>query len=220
LAIRYGRPQRPHAIEPFAGSAGYSTFWEPPNVTLIDINPTIIGVWQYLIKVKPAEVMRLPVVDALDELPAWVCEEARSLIGFWLGKAQMRPARQRTPWVRRPCNFANSWSETKKCRIAYQVELIRHWKIIYGSYEAAPDVEGHWFVDPPYSSDEGRRYMHHEIDYETLATWCHSREGFVQICENDKASWGGLPFRPLTITRAARSDKRRVVSEYLCELNF
>jgi hypothetical protein len=34
LANRLGPPQREHVIEPFAGSAGYSCFWEPRKVTL------------------------------------------------------------------------------------------------------------------------------------------------------------------------------------------
>jgi site-specific DNA-adenine methylase len=41
LADRLGPPQRDHVIEPFAGSAGYSVFWEPKKVTLIERDPVV-----------------------------------------------------------------------------------------------------------------------------------------------------------------------------------
>ena len=48
LAERLGPPQRHHVIEPFAGSAGYSCFWEPKKVTLIERDPLVVGVWKFL----------------------------------------------------------------------------------------------------------------------------------------------------------------------------
>ena len=47
LARLYCRPRCEHVIEPFAGAAGYSVYWEPKKVTLIELNPVVHGVWKY-----------------------------------------------------------------------------------------------------------------------------------------------------------------------------
>ncbi|MGA8614132.1 MAG: hypothetical protein WB760_21145 [Xanthobacteraceae bacterium] len=138
----------------------------------------------------------------VDELPSWVCPEARWLIGFNLDHSVTRPAARRSNWSQRPWRWGSSWSETKKSLIASQVDRIRHWKIIEGSYEQAPDVEAHWFVDPPYDNAAGRNYRYHDIDYAALAEWCKSRRGFVQVCENDGATW--LPFEPFGVVPSHR----------------
>ena len=41
LAKHYGAPRFDTVIEPFAGSAAYSLYWEPKNVILYDANPEI-----------------------------------------------------------------------------------------------------------------------------------------------------------------------------------
>jgi hypothetical protein len=95
-ARHYGPPRRQLIIEPFAGAAGYSTFWQPRRVILCDLNPVVCGVWRYLIKASPAEIMRLPVdIDHVDQ--ARVCEEAKHLLGFWFARAMARPRKTRGP---------------------------------------------------------------------------------------------------------------------------
>ena len=39
LARRFGPPQREHVIEPFAGLAGYASYWLPRQVTLVEKRP-------------------------------------------------------------------------------------------------------------------------------------------------------------------------------------
>jgi hypothetical protein len=152
LAKRYGRPMCRHVIEPFAGAAGYSVYWEPKEVTLIEHNPIVYGVWSYLRRVSAAEVLRLPAnINHVDELPSRVCQEARWLIGFWFNTALVKPAVSRSSWALTPRMSASYWGETIKRRIAIQVDKIRHWEIIEGSYEDAPGVKAHWHIDPPYN---------------------------------------------------------------------
>ena len=214
LAARLGPPQRRHVIEPFAGSAGYSVFWEPQKVTLIEKNPKVCGVWRYLQRVSPAEVMRLPsnIVD-VEELPPWVCQEARWLIGFWFNSGLAKPAVRRSNWVQTPIMAGRYWSETIKLRITSQVDRICHWQIIEGSYEDAPNVDAHWYIDPPYANVPGRSYPDHDIDHTLLARWCRSRWGWVQVCENDGATW--LPFKPFSIVTTCRA--RGYSVEAICE---
>lgn len=203
LAKEYGRPRCGHVIEPFAGAAGYSVYWEPKKVTLIERNPVVYGVWNYLQRVSPAEVLRLPsAISHVDELPSRVCQEAKWLIGFWFDNGLTKPAVARGNWAKTPILSARFWSETIKQRIASQVDHIRHWEIIEGSYDDAPDVKAHWHVDPPYDNAAGRLYTSNTVDRQALARWCQSRHGWVQVCENDGATW--LPFKPFSLLRTHR----------------
>lgn len=211
-----GPPRYSHVIEPFAGSAAYSCVWEPAQVTLIEVNPVVYGVWKFLQRVSPDEIMRLPSnISHVDELPPWVCEEGRNLIGFWFDSGLAAPGLRLCKWGRNPNRRGFYWSETLKHRLASQVDRIRHWNIIWGSYEESPDIEAHYFIDPPYNNAVGRNYPYHDIDYAALAEWCKGRRGFVQVCENDGATW--LPFKPRTITTTHRP--RRYSVEALCEID-
>lgn len=40
-------------------------------------------------------------------------------------------------------------------RLVSQVDRIRHWTIIEGSWEQAPDVNAHWHIEPPYDNEAG-----------------------------------------------------------------
>jgi hypothetical protein len=189
-------------IEPFAGAAGYSVYWEPKEVTLIERNPMVFGVWKYLQRVSRTEVMRLPSnISHVDELSPRVCQEAKWLIGFWFNNGLTKPATQRSNWARKPIRAGSFWSESIKQRIARQVDRIRHWDIVEGSWEDAPDIKAHWHVDPPYDNTAGEAYRWNRdsIDYGDLGKWCVSRLGFVQVCENDGATW--LPFRLFSILK-------------------
>lgn len=203
LARLYCRPRCEHVIEPFAGGAGYSVYWKPKKVTLIEQNPVVYGVWKYLQRVSAREIMRLPSnITHVDELPPRVCQEAKWLIGFCFDNGLTKPALSRSNWARTPIMAARYWSETIKRRIASQVDHIRHWEIIEGSYEDAPDVKAHWHIDPPYDNTAGDKYLLHTIDRESLAQWCQSRRGFRQVCENDGATW--LLFKPLSMLQTYR----------------
>jgi hypothetical protein len=215
LAKRLGPPRHDHVIECFAGSAGYSLFHAPPKVTLIELDPVIVGVWRYLTKVSPAEIMTLPAeIESIEELPSSVCEEARALIGFWLNHGLAAPALRRSNWAKKPRYRSVFWSESIKGRIASQVEKIRHWRIVEGDYREAPDVIGHWLIDPPYSTT-GQTYRCNDIDYAELAEWCRTRRGFVQVCETPSADW--MPFTPIGDVTTPRPS-RRLAAEGVFEM--
>jgi hypothetical protein len=57
----------------------------------------------------------------IDELPSGVCEEARSLIGFWFNHGLPAPAVRRSNWARNPRYAAFFWNETIKLRLASRV---------------------------------------------------------------------------------------------------
>jgi hypothetical protein len=197
--LSLGKPKCNHVIEPFAGSAGYSTYWEPPNVTLVERDPVIFNIWRYLQGASKYDIARLPRrVLHVDDLPSWVSQEERWLIGIWLDHGRSRPAKSLCNWGRNTSKWPCFWSERSQRRIIRQLDGIRHWTIIHGSYENAPDIEGHWHVDPPYHR-AGKSYKFNHIHYGALAEWCLSRKGFVQVCEAEFAPW--LRFEQLAIQR-------------------
>jgi 16S rRNA G966 N2-methylase RsmD len=97
------------------------------------------------------------------------------------------------------------WSVQQRERVASQVDRIRHWVVIEGDYTRAPDVEATWFIDPPYNNRAGSHYVHADLDYAALATWCQSRRGQVIVCENEGATW--LPFRTFATLKAGLNGK-------------
>ena len=73
----YPAPSHATIVEPFAGSAGYSVRYANRRVVLCELDPVIAGVWRYLIRVKPAEILAIPDLDpdgSIDDLK--VCDEA------------------------------------------------------------------------------------------------------------------------------------------------
>jgi len=195
LARRYPPPRHDVIIEPFAGSAGYATRHHRHRVILVEKSPVVAGVWRYLIRSSVRDILSLPdLADGQSARELDVCEEARALIGFWLGFGDAAPRYLRSTWmVKHPPDC--TWGRTIRARLASQVDKIRHWQIIEGSYESAPDVQATWFVDPPYEV-AGHVYTcpSAELDFAALGAWCRARRGQVVVCENAGAEW--LPFRP------------------------
>ena len=211
-APRYPAPQFQTIVEPFAGAAGYSLRYADRAVTLVEKYPIVAEMWRYLIAVSPAEVRRIPVVEHIDELPAWVPAGARALVGFTLTTAAASPRKSLTSGLRKlraSGRRLGGWYAERRERVASQVERIRHWTIIEGDYTEAPNVEATWFIDPPYQF-AGSHYVHRLAPYEyrLLADWCHLRRGQVMVCENVGATW--LPFKPFA---ASKSGPRTGVSQ-------
>lgn len=202
LAPRYDRPRHDTIIEPFAGAAGYATRHHHKRVILVDRNPIIVGIWRYLLRAAPREILALPTLEPgqlINDLPT-VPQEARWLMGFWVNNAVSAPCQQLSQWAMRQPH--SHWGRTIRARIASQVEKIRHWQIIEGTYADAPDIEATWFIDPPYET-AGSHYPcgSDAIDFPALGEWCRARRGQVMVCENEGATW--MPFRPFRVVQSA-----------------
>ncbi|MBK9497151.1 MAG: hypothetical protein IPO08_22080 [Xanthomonadales bacterium] len=209
-ARRYGPPRGDFVIEPFAGSAGYSTYYAPARVMLFDVDPYICGVWEYLIKATPGEILALPDLDvglSVDSLN--VPQEARWLIGYWLNRGSAQPKKTRTAYSARTERQQLVWSRRARERIAAEINGIRHWTITQGSYEMAPRArEATYFVDPPYG-DKGRYYRCRDVNLTALGAWCVSLPGTVIACEQVGATW--LPFRPLASIKSSKGRSEEAV---------
>lgn len=201
-ALRYPRPMFYTIVEPFAGAAGYSLRYHDRRVILVEKYPVVAGVWRYLIATPSSEILRIPLVEHTDALPAWCPQEARALVGFCLNNAKTAPATKLSAGMRRMAESGAhggryGWTEEQRKLVATQVDYIRHWRIIEGDYTQAPRVVATWFIDPPYQGRPGSHYVYgsKQIDYSRLGTWCRTRLGQVIACESEGATW--LPFKPL-----------------------
>lgn len=205
----YPPPQGPCVVEPFAGSAGYSTFYGVERAVLLDADPIITGVWRYLVKVKRSEILSLPLMEnpelSVDDFK--LPEEARHLIGFWLNRGSATPKKRRTAFSARTERGQLVWGERARARIANQVERIRGWQVQEASYESAPQGDT-TFVDPPYEC-KGKFYRVRFKEFDALSYWCRARLGHTIVCENEGAAW--LPFQPLGKFKATRGCSTEVL---------
>lgn len=196
IARYYPAPEHDLVIEPFAGGAGYATFYGAKQARLYDVDPIIAGVWSYLMKVSAHEVMALPelpeVGDCVDnyDLP----QEAKWLIGFWLNRGSAQPKKSRTAYSARTDRAQLNWGSRAKERIAAQLGALAGWSVENTTYADAADEDGTWFVDPPYG-DKGKFYRVPFSEFDALGQWCLRRRGLLIACEGPGATW--LPFTAL-----------------------
>lgn len=205
----YPAPAHSTIVEPFAGSAGYSLRYASRSVTLCELDPILFGVWSYLIRVSPAEILGIPDVPiggSVDDLK--IPQEARWLVGFWMNRGAASPRKSPSKWMREGVRPGSFWGNRVRQTIARQVDSVRHWRITQGSYEAC-DVTGPatWFIDPPYQvAGTHYKFGSADIDFRRLGEWCRSRRGQVIVCENEGADW--LPFRDLADIKTTRTGRR------------
>ena len=223
LATAYPPPVHGVIVEPFAGSAGFSTrYGITRDVVLVDQTKDVIAAWDWLIHASRGDVLGLPLVPDIpyDGLRAMDLHPgAKAFVGFCIGRG-MRPRYDEIPpWGYQDGGRSGYWNAARREKISDAVRHIRHWTTIHGNYTDAPDVEATWFVDPPYQQDRLRAmYLSKVSDYAELGRWCRARRGQVIACDVMGADW--LPFQPVKHTRsyslqgAGRTDTPVVVEAY------
>lgn len=212
-AKHLGPPRHSLIVEPFAGSACYSTRWGAGNVRLYDVSPDICALWDFLIKCSERDIAALPdEFNHIDEVLALPIGP-QMLCRFWIAKGRAEPSGAISPWYLqyRNAHDCRVWSRAVKQRIIRQKPGIAGWSVDQMSWDKIPLVEAHWHVDPPYNNAPGARYPHSQVDYLALAAWCRSLPGHVDVCENDGAAW--LPFDPLCEVVTSRGRRSGAVSK-------
>lgn len=211
-ARHYGTPRHDLVIEPFAGSACYSTRWEAKNVKLYDISPEICDLWDWLIGCSMSDVLAIPSkFESMDEVRA-LARGPQLLVRFWIAKGRAEPSGALSPWYFQWRNSTDCrvWGEMVKRRIIQQKPLLDGWTIEKKSWEDITPEPAHWHVDPPYNNNAGSRYPHSNVDFSALAQWCRTLPGHVDVCENLGANW--LPFEPLYQVVTARGRRSGAIS--------
>lgn len=210
-ARHYGPPRRDLVIEPFAGGAGYSTFWGHPNVRLYDLDEDVCALWDFLINCSADDIRAIPDTIytneewlALPRIPRLLvqlninfgaCSLRKSLSGPYLDHVNGRGT---TDWM----HLRRLWSARTKQIIIDSKPRIAAWTITNCSYADIPMEEAHWHVDPPYQGAPGRKYRHDGVDFAHLGDWCRNLPGAVDVCEQAGADW--LPFRPFKSLNIAK----------------
>lgn len=199
-------------IEPFAGAAGYSLHHPQRAIVLVEKYHVVAEVWRFLTSAKSTEVLRIPIVETIDDLPCWVCNGARWLVGFALNFATSAPRATLSSGLRKLRSRGQrlaGWTEERRALVAEQLDAVKHWRVIEGDYSQAPDLEATHFIDAPYQGRAGQNYVHGSpaLDYERLAAFATSRRGQTIVCEGLGATW--LPF---SIHRPSKAGPARAVS--------
>jgi site-specific DNA-adenine methylase len=210
IAPKYPAPKYNTIVEPFAGAAGYSTRYYDRKIILYEIDPKIFWIWDYLIKSSSSEILNLPeMVEDTETLN--IPQEAKWLIGFWLNKGASQPCNKPSSFMKSALRPNSQWGKEIRNRLAYQVDLIKHWEIENRSYESDDsNAEVTWFIDPPYYFS-GKHYKFNKIDYENLSKYCQSRLGQVIVCEQDGAKW--LPFQKFATIKAMEGNRGKKQSK-------
>lgn len=207
LAMNYPPPKHDLIIEPFAGSAGYSVSYHRHQVLLVEKDPVIFSVWDYLIKSSREEILSLPIPSFDQDLYKLdISEPARYLIGYWSAFSPVQPSK-RSMSKKTSQGCGSCWRESHRSRLADQVEHIKHWNIVCGEFHSVENFNATWFIDPPYHDRTGEMYRHKRssIGQEDLLDFCVSRLGQVIVCEGAGAGW--LPYEVIYEGRSESSKK-------------
>ncbi len=188
IARHYPSPNFGTIIEPFAGAASYALFgnnWKK-NVILIEKDSKVASIWEWFIhEASKDDITNLPNLSVGEKSSEFLhIIHAATKMAFHFKTIKVTPILER------------NW-EISKRYIAENLYKIKHWEIICADYSESPDIEGTWFIDPPYKGDAGLGYRHSSklIDYEYLANWAKNRKGEVIFCEGHNGDY--LPFRHL-----------------------
>jgi site-specific DNA-adenine methylase len=223
-------------VEPFAGGAGYSIrHWQrsdgsPRPVLLIEKNPRMAALWQWLIQADPGEVLRLPVDlpvgsdirDALGQTPQAELVARWQRVGAFrqnAGGYVVSAGKRGKDGKPKPADVDGLWCTRTRERVAAGLHRFRTWRCLCAGYDALELAPGDGpalvYVDPPYQHFSPRNYpgAHEPLDFKALGAWCQrqARHARVVVCEardevrNREPDW--LPFEPLGVTIVGAVDR-------------
>lgn len=192
----YPPPKYGKIIEPFAGTARYALKYWDREVLLIDKYEVVIKIWKWLQLCSPGDILKLPnltqgqLISSLN-----ICDEAKLFLGMWAGVSSTSPRNKISPFAALKNGQKNQFKN-----VARNINKIKHWEIVHGSFENIKNEQATWFIDPPYQFG-GNAYVESDIDFMQLSQWSQNREGQIIVCENTKATW--MKFMPIAKHRGS-----------------
>ncbi len=224
IAHLYPEPTHDTIIEPFCGAAGYSLRHYERKVLLYDSDPVTASIWTWLLGgTVSADIQAYFPWNARqgDRVSAILHPDAPPGM-LRLLQSEANAGTQGAKGVHDQITKfgAKAWDRIVP-KLEHWVPLIQHWRFHQCDYTAIPNMEGTWFIDPPYGNNAGSRYRTQITDYKALGSWCLDRWGQIIVCENYGADW--LPFTPLVVRRGVYSSyqlSRAMEGVYVAENQF
>lgn len=205
LAHFYPAPEHKVIVEPFAGSAAYSVthlvgVTGGPTIDkaiLVEKDKRVYDTWVRLLEMEVDDLLNYPIPEAGERTSDFLL--MTSACSNRIARTEEMTVTTRMPVV----------LERMFRQMAAVLPFVKgHVEVIHGDYTKAPDIEGTWFIDPPYhvgsrAQQRGMGYAEGcnsaSLDYAALAEWCQNRKGQTTVCEQDGADW--LPFEHLRHAR-------------------
>ncbi len=188
IARHYPKPQFESIVEPFAGAASYSLFGKNwmRSVTLIEKDAKVAEIWRWLIEeATPGKILALPDLKVGEKSSEFLhIIHAATKMAFKYKTIKVTPVLER------------NWEISKRV-MAENVHKVKHWELLLGDFQLAPNIEATWFIDPPYKDAPGDGYAFgsSQMNYEALSEWTMARKGQVISCEGEFGDY--LPFTNL-----------------------
>ena len=197
----YPSPTCDKIIEPFAGSARYSLRYFEKDILLVDKYKVIVDIWHYLQRASEKDILGLPkLTKGMDIRTLNLSDEERLFLSFFCASGQGK-----SNYIVTKFGDHYSGNQNRYNKIASDLHKIKHWEIIQGNYEDLGNENATWFIDPPYQfgGEHQYKFSNKQIDFNSLANYCKSRNGQVIVCENTKANW--LEFKPVIQIQGANN---------------
>lgn len=223
LSSKLPPPRYKTIIEPFAGSACYSTMYgENRDVVLCDLDPQTAAIWKYLIQATPSDIMALPgaLKEITDIRKMGLSEPEQLLLQRWMtpqgSRSNYFPPKSCLKLMEDRTKASSFWGKEIRDRIAHQVSKIKHWTIVCDEWKTVCGDTATYLFDPPYQKNKHSgvygKGKNNQVDFNELADACMCLPGQIIVHEQSGADW--LPFETLesnalTGARQKTSTKRQ-----------
>jgi hypothetical protein len=189
------RPVGSVIIEPFAGSACYSTRYFRKHCILAEQHRTLYPTWDWLInRAAKQDIESIPVgLEEGSDLRSLGLSHGQSLLlKHWQRTNNVSDCFTVSSWGNKP----GFWTKSARANVANAVEQIKHWRVeregfdlLEGPLAADPAVT--WFIDPVYKYNYN--YGIKNFDHGRLAAAVNNIRGFVIVCEATCPKTGAKP---------------------------
>ena len=208
---KYPMPIYDQIIDPFVGGGSYPLLYYNRKVIINDLNKDVVDAWKFI---------QSPNEDELRSIPRNIKpgDKISDFGNFSRGFSFILRcnANHGTGGTRKGLGVnvitkfaANRFYYKSVIKVRKISSLIQHWEILNTSYENIENIQGTYFIDPPYQYHGGDQYncSSNNIDYAQLALWLKSRMGQVIVCENSNSPWiSELPKGPFNRLVFNRTD--------------